>query len=577
MSIGNLLGSNPTPNILIVITDQERAIGEWPEEYRHRLGDRLKAMKRLKDHGLSFEHAYTAASMCSPSRATFLTSQYPVVTGCTTTGSALLPTHLPNLATVLRAAGYSCYWIGKWHLLGDWGTQGEPGTSSGELSRWGYQAYGPPGPSGDNAWTWDWPDAGITLGPTYLGGGKAGTSQQNGNDHRYVTDAVEFLRNPPSDGPWCLVVSLVNPHDVHLGYLGEDGTYYDASHYQDYGAPLPKSYDRPTGTMPRGQVPYTWERMARGNATPINFANFYAYLTVRADENIARILDAMSHRMRQETLIIRFADHGEMGLAQAGMVEKFVNAYGQCTHVPLVFSNPIAWPQAATTDALASTLDLAPTLADIAAVHHRFEGKFKGTSLYPILDGTKDEVQHHVHFTYDDQSTVEPSVIRTIRSKEWVYSVYFVSTGASGYSDADWEMYHLASDPAEQDNLAGTGLEKQAELDRVLQHHMVHKDTAPSWYPANWPPTQTAQSIGGPPPGGGTIVHPLARVPGISQRQADELAYVGIATTAGLLACAADPACRKSLANAMAVSEAELERWLAAARRLSSAPDEASR
>lgn len=573
MTIGDLLQQNPTPNILIIITDQERAIGEWPREYRDKLAHKLKAMKKIKDNGLSFEHAYTAASMCSPSRATFQTSQYPVVTGCTTTGNALLPTDLPNLATVLTKAGYSCYWIGKWHLLGKFGPEGEPGSSSGELAPWGYQAYGPPGPlpgpppgpRGDNAWTWDWPDAGITLNNTYLGGGTGGTSQQNGNDHRYVTDAIQFLNSPPA-GPWCLVVSLVNPHDSHLGYLGEDGSYYDQSKYADYDVPLPGTLSQPTSTMPRGQVPFTWGQMAAGNATPQNFANFYAYLTVRADENIGRILDAMSGPMMNETLIVRFADHGEMGLAHAGMVEKFVNAYGQCTHVPLVFSNPIAWPQAATSDALASMLDLVPTLAETLKVRDAFEGKFKGKSLYPVLDGTKPEVQHHVHFTYDDISKVEPSVIRTIRSKDWAYSVYFVSTGSGGNADADWEMYDLTKDPEEQNNLAGTGLSKQTELDLALQHHMVHKGTAPSWYPQYWPPTKTANSIGGPPPDGATIIQPVGKVPGISARQADDLVYIGVATTFDLLACGADPTRRKSLVNALGVSEAMLEGWLAAAR-----------
>lgn len=571
MTIGSLLGSNPTPNILIIITDQERVLGEWPKADRGWIGDRLKSMKRLKDNGLSFEQTYTAACMCSPSRATFQTSQYPVVTGCTTTGASLLPlpSCFPNLASVVGAAQYDCYWIGKWHLFGQ---GGEPGSQADALAQWGYQPYSVNG----KTVAWDYPDAGWTLNTTYLAGGQAGTSECNANDHRFVTDAIHFLKNPPPGKPWCLVVSLVNPHDIHLGYKGEDGSYYDQSKYDKHDLTLPATVDQSTDTMPRAQAAFTWPMMSSGGATQQNFTNFYAYLKIRADDHVGKILDAMSAQLLQETLIVRFADHGEMGLAH-GMVEKFVNAYGQSLHVPLVFSNPIAWPTGQTTEALASTLDLAPTLAEILAVEGSFKDKFKGKSLYPVLNGSQDRVQDRVHFTYDDESNGGPAIIRSVRTRDWVYSVYLnsVDSPTSGYTDADWEMYDLRKDPEEKNNLAGTGLQKQCELDHALQHEMIHKGTAPAWYPTYWPPQATqGQSRGGPPPSGcGTVIQSVDQVPGISPRQAGDLRYIGIRTTADLLACGADPARRKTTVNAMAVSEATFESWLTAAEGLTKAEE----
>ena len=350
MPIRKLFENGATPNILILITDQERAVSEWPESYRAQLASQLKSLQQLETNGLSFKHAYTAACMCSPSRATFLTSQYPIVTGCTTTGASTLPlpSSFPNIATVLAAAQptpYTSYWIGKWHLLAE-----EPGTSSTDLSQWGFQ----PWPSSGTAYAWDPPDAGLNLGPTTLGGGTQGSAKDNQNDQRYVADAISFLANPPP-GPWCLVVSLVNPHDVHLGYLAQDGDFYDTNKYQNLNVPLPKSVNQSPATMPRGQNYATWNAFKEPGATEQDFANFYAYLMQYVDGQIGTILGKLSPTQLDETLIIRFADHGEMGLAH-GMVEKFVNAYGQCMHVPLVFSNPVAWPQGETTDSLASTL-----------------------------------------------------------------------------------------------------------------------------------------------------------------------------------------------------------------------------
>jgi hypothetical protein len=142
MTINNRRADGSPFNILIIITDQERAVAEWPEGYRRKLEHDLPAMRRLKETGLSFDHAYTAACMCSPSRATLQTSNYPIVTNCTTTGTAVLPspTDYANIASVMSAAGYTSYWIGKWHLLG----KNEPGSGSGDSLRGVIKATIPP-------------------------------------------------------------------------------------------------------------------------------------------------------------------------------------------------------------------------------------------------------------------------------------------------------------------------------------------------------------------------------------------------------------------------------------------------
>jgi choline-sulfatase len=563
MPLKDLFANGNTPNILILITDQERSIAEWPPSYRSTLSSQLIAMKRLMANGLSFNNAYTAASMCSPSRATLLTSQYPIVTGCTTTGQSSLPkpSIWPNIATVLTAANYSCYWIGKWHLLGS----KEPGSGASDLATWGFRSY--PHSAGPSI-AWDPPDAGINLATTYLGGGTQGASEYNRNDQRYIGNALSFLTNPPAS-PWCLVVSLVNPHDVHLGYEAQDGAFYDSSKYQNMNVPLPDGVQQSPTTMPRGQNYYTWDTRAVSGATQQDFANFYAYLMTYIDGQIGSILGAMSQSQVQDTLIIRFADHGEMGLAH-GLVEKFVNAYRQCMHVPLIFSNPVAYPSAQSTDAMASTVDLAPTLAGLLGVSSSFP-KFVGKDLGPVLEDPSTSVQDYVHFTYDDLSgTSGPSVIRTIRSKRWMYSVYLqsVTSQASGYADTDWEMYDLEADPNERENLAGQGRLEQATLDRQLQEQMLAKGTAPAWYSTNWPPTATACSRGGPPPADEVYPCPVAKIPGIDATQAERLTYAGVPDSTALLARTGRAEDRKALASIVPVEERSLEAWIESARRL---------
>ncbi|KWS05158.1 Choline-sulfatase [Lysobacter capsici AZ78] len=484
MALSDLFSNGKRPNLLLIITDQERSLLQWPASYQPTLAAAMPAMRQLAANGIDFQAAFTGACMCSPSRATFLTSQYPAVTGCTHTGGAPLPppSQFPNLASVLKAAGYGCYWIGKWHLLGN----NEPGTQDDELAQWGFS-------------TWDPNDAGISLNATFLGGGTLDTGPvtpgaPNQNDQRYLADALSFLAAPPAE-PYCLVVSLVNPHDVHLGYLNQAASYYDPTTYRAAAAPIPLNADENLSSKPRAQSSYTFAQMSGNDgATEQDFVDFYAYLVGYVDSQIQQILDAMSAEQIDQTLIVRFADHGELGLSH-GMVEKFVNVYDEAIHVPLLFSNPIAWPQPQSTQALASSVDLLPTLANLLGVSSQFPG-LAGTDLSPLLEGTGTSVQDYVHYTYDDIGGNGPSVIRAIRSAQWTYAVYAPAAGAQSQG-GDWELYDLSADPQQNTNLAGNPAyaDQQAVLEAELAVQMKEKGTTP----AGWPPQYIAgTSRGGP-------------------------------------------------------------------------------
>lgn len=508
MLLSDLFSAGRRPNLLLVITDQERSVATWPAAYRPILASRLQAMQVLAGSGLTFANAFTGACMCSPSRATFLTSVYPVNTGCTQTARSVLPLPtytpqfptfpdgLPNLATVLGAAGYTCYWTGKWHLLGSGrpamgdypAIPAEPGDSSSDLVPWGFQR-------------WDPADAGTTVGNTLLGGGTQGPAATNRNDPRYVADAIGFLSAPPNE-PFCLVVSLVNPHDIHLGYQNQAAAYYDKATFEGTDVPAPGNIagaDLPT--KPRMQAAWAWDEVANKDASQQDFMDLYAYLLGYADDQIGTILKSMDASALANTLIIRFADHGELGLSH-GLVEKH-NAYDEAIHIPMVFSNPQVWPEGQTTQAMASSIDLVPTLASLLGVASRFPG-LAGADLTGVLDGTSSSVQEFVHFTFDespDQPSA-PGIIRAIRSTQWMYAVYMTST--SDGTGGDWEMYDLEADPSQDDNLAGNPAyaAQQAILDGELVSQMKQKGTMPSF---SWPPTYVpGKSRGGPPPQAGT-------------------------------------------------------------------------
>lgn len=58
------------PNILLIVTDQEREVMHWPEGWAD---EDLPARRRLLKNGLHFTRAHCNAIACSPSRATLMT------------------------------------------------------------------------------------------------------------------------------------------------------------------------------------------------------------------------------------------------------------------------------------------------------------------------------------------------------------------------------------------------------------------------------------------------------------------------------------------------------------------------
>ena len=72
------------PNILLLITDQQRYPCHWPDEPGW-LRELTPNEHELASTGLTFRNAFCNSSMCSPSRATLLTGRYPAQHGVTLT------------------------------------------------------------------------------------------------------------------------------------------------------------------------------------------------------------------------------------------------------------------------------------------------------------------------------------------------------------------------------------------------------------------------------------------------------------------------------------------------------------
>ncbi|HUR83039.1 MAG TPA: sulfatase-like hydrolase/transferase [Thermoanaerobaculia bacterium] len=487
-SISTANGTLTDPNIVIFISDETRFPQHWPADW---VANHLPTWQKLANNGLTFTNAFTAACECSPSRASFLTSTYPEENGVRVTFNKALPTTMNNLADVLGTVKYPVFWKGKWHLSFAKNGGDNWGPDDAATLQTNYRMQG-----------WNPPDAGnfLSVGPT-LGGGtwnnddRFVTGVAHNGQQAWGTGVLDFLASAPT--PFCLVVSLVNPHDVFLypdangGDSNVTAAGYDASVLSDVGIPLPTNQNDNLSTKPSVQLLFQ-QKFESGaplttSAQFLNYVNFYAYLHTLSDQLFGSVYDALcKHNLLANTLIIRMADHGEMALSH-NLREKMYTAYEEAIHVPLIYSNPTLWPAAQTTDALVSSLDLVPTLAAITGSTNT--STLRGRSYLDVLQGTTSDVQDNVIYTFDDQfgnpPPSGPGQIRCIRTKTAKYAVYFDSG-----SNFEYEMYDLTADPGEMTNLLyGTPSSSSLEMWKSLHGALTArlKDLGAFPHDATWP------------------------------------------------------------------------------------------
>jgi choline-sulfatase len=463
-------------NVILFLTDQERAIQHFPPNW---LRENLPGMRRLRRHGLSFEHAFTNACMCSPARSTLMSGYFPAQHGVKYTleedmpaseyPQVELPTDLPNLATVMGAAGYNVIYKGKWHCSKPAGEKAVPA----DLEKYGFQR-------------WDPPDAGANQTVPQAGGGTVD------NDGRFMEaageaaagaeGALEYLDSVAAQQqPFFMVISLVNPHDV-LFYPGsgfEEDDYDDSWLEGDIG--LPETVAEDLSTKPTVQEEFLRIFNLTGKLrTPQmkrNYINFYGNLMRSSDNYLVNVLDKLEESgLFDNTLIIRTSDHGEMGVTHGGMRQKNFNFYEEALRVPLVYSNPTLFPRPVRSDALVSHVDLLPTLASLVKAPKGARAKWAGVDYSQLVlnPSRRKRSQSYVVFTYDDFQSGQshgpypkpPNHIVSIREERWKLAKYY---DVEGKAPPQWEMYDLKSDPLEKTNLAHKGYKRSLAQERQLQ------------------------------------------------------------------------------------------------------------
>jgi arylsulfatase A-like enzyme len=267
------------------------------------------------------------------------------------------------------------------------------------------------------------------------------------------------------------------------------------------------------------------------------FGQFYMYMQYLVNVEMDLILQAFDQAgLAEDTIIVFTSDHGCNAMAHHQMMQKFFTAYEEAVRVPFVISSPLVNPNDSVehVDLVTSHVDLAPTLLGLAGftdeqirvIQTRITGHtqvrdFVGLNLVPFLRNGTPLPRSGVVFTTSDDATlpaypitpsneknhqdfqyflervdrfindpvnpsplfpgacVEPNAVHMLCTGDWKYNRYWDDQGDE---PDQYEMYHLASDPIETNNLVNfqtgelrpgvtvpgfTTAELQAQLERL--------------------------------------------------------------------------------------------------------------
>ncbi|CDM38653.1 choline-sulfatase [Ectopseudomonas oleovorans] len=417
------------PNILFIMADQMAA----PILPLHDAASpvQMPNLMKLAEQAVVFDSAYCNSPLCAPSRFTLVSGRLPSKIGAYD-NAADFPADVPTYAHYLRRLGYRTALSGKMHFCG-------PDQLHGYEERLTSDIY-----PADYGWAvnWDEPDVRASWYhnmSSVLQAGPCVRSNQLDFDEEVVFKARQYLydhvRMSP-DQPFCLTVSMTHPHDPYT--IGRE--YWDR--YEGVDIPLPRQHIEQSEQDPHSQrilkVIDLWDKpLPEDKIRDARRAYFGACSYI--DDNIGKLLKTLEEcGLAEDTLIVFSGDHGDM-LGERGLWYK-MHWFEMSARVPLLVHAPQRFTAHRVSQSV-STLDLLPTLVELAGGQVEQGLELEGHSLLPHLQGKggHDEVLGE----YMAEGTLSPLMM--IRRGPWKFV----------YSEQDpLLLFDLDSDPLERQNLA---------------------------------------------------------------------------------------------------------------------------
>jgi arylsulfatase A-like enzyme len=413
------------PNVLLIVLDTTRR--DRLSAYGHDKPT-SPAFDRIAAEGTLYENCITAGSWTVPSHASLFTGLFPRDHGADVDHLELAEEHV-TLAELLRQAGYQTGGI----CCNPW-----IGPRNGFVQ--GFDTY-------DEVWR------------------PARTDTRDAHGAALTTErALTWIDARPKDGPpWFLFLNYLEPHTP----------YRPPAAFRNRFLP-PDADPSAVERVMRWQTPHEFGYMLKVPGYEISAEEFevmhglYDGDVAYQDARLGELLDGLRQRgVLDDTLLAIVADHGEQ-LGEHGMLDHKMTVYEENIRVPLVLRYPGAIPAGARLEATVQSLDLFPTILQLAQVPY---GTPRGAAPLPLSDeagpgrvytfadfGRPTDLLKMIPPDWPDVSAWDRS-IKTIRGPRFKYIHY--SNGAR-------ELYDLAQDPHERYNVVEQHPDVRAQLEELL-------------------------------------------------------------------------------------------------------------
>ncbi len=422
------------PNILFIMTDDQ---GAWTPAYAGHKGSVTPNLDKLKSEGVEFTNAFVTTPVCSPSRASLMTSRYANETGVTdyiANDIEGLDPAFPTWPEALQNNGYFTGLIGKWHI----------GHSKAEHhpTNHGYDYF-----------------MGLKKGGCF---GKNAKMEKDGVEKIFpglmvdvlTDDALAFLENNKSK-QFCLSLHYRAPHAAYLPVSDEVW-----EEHKDGGHAVP--------TYP-GMSPKKVEKKMK---------EYMAAIT-GIDVNIGRIMKKLEELgLVDNTVVIFTSDHGYNvghhgiwakgnGLWMVKQPKKWPNIparwrpnlWDTSLRVPFI----VRWPKIVKPGTVRSETidftDIYPTLCKIGGADIPKSTIIRGNDFTPLLRGMNPKWDNDLYCEYDQHTGGANVYMRSYRTAKWKLMVDFNNPGRG-------DLFNLENDPDELTNLFYS---ESSELKEVKQ------------------------------------------------------------------------------------------------------------
>jgi N-acetylglucosamine-6-sulfatase len=410
------------PNIIFILSDDHRY------DYMSCVGHpflQTPNLDRIASEGVLFSNTFVTTSLCSPSRASFLTGQYAHTHGVKNNLTTWRDGNVTFLE-LLKAAGYDTAFIGKWHM---------PGSLPNLRGVDQFITFTVQGGQGRYF------DC-----PLIVNGAETVARK------RYVTEditdyALEFIEKK-RENPFCLYLSH---KAVHHQFLPPP----ELEHlYDNVDLKLPKEADQ-------------WVTMTNGNMFAGTFGPLqkhvrnYCETLVAMDQQIGRALEKLDEMgIANDTIVVYAGDNGYFW-GEHRLVDKRW-PYEEAIRIPFIVRYPaLVREPGRRANQMALNIDLAPTLMSLVDIS--IPRNMEGESLKPILLNESVPGRKAWLYEYFKEFPYNVPAHNAVRTETHIYIEY------AGRRRP--EMYDIVRDPRQMNNLIGAleGERLWPELKRMLE------------------------------------------------------------------------------------------------------------